>query len=199
MRCKKALLKSTMVLAALAVTLLIASASAAAQTESVLHNFINNNSDSFDPVGGLILDAAGNLYGTGGYGGPHGYSGGTVFKLIPQVGGGWTEKILHSFGNGLDGANPWSALIFDGAGNLYGTTYFGGASSPQCNPNGTFSCGTAFQLSPVAGGGWKETILHSFGHNASDGRFPYAGMIFDAAGNLYGTAQFGGTSNAGMV
>lgn len=94
------------------------------------------------------------------------------------------EKVLHSFGNGTDGTGP-DSLLFDAAGNLFGTTINGGALEGQA-----IYTGTAFELSPLTGGGWKETILHSFG-GRGDGQGP-GGLISDAAGNLYGTTQFGG-------
>src|ERR1019366_9380205 len=90
--------------------------------------------------------------------------------------------------NGTDGYYPYAGLIFDAAGNLYGTTRYGGTSS-GCAPYG---CGTVFELTPAAGGGWTETVLHSFG-NGTDGAAPLAGLIFDPAGNLYGTTYYGGT------
>src|ERR1039458_7834107 len=93
--------------------------------DTVLHNFNNNGTDGTYPQAGLIVDAAGNLYGTTNNGGTYTY--GTVFELTPVAGGGYTEKILHNFTNGADGGNPQSGLILDGAGNLYGTTYVGGA------------------------------------------------------------------------
>ncbi len=149
-------------------------------TETVLHSFGNPaTQDGQNPYTGLIFDAAGNLYGTTYYGGIHG--GGTVFELSPREGGGWTETVLHSFGNGTDGQNPVANLIFDGAGNLYGTTWVGGIHG----------YGTVFELSPREGGGYTETVLHSFG-NGTDGSKPVAGMIFDGAGNLYGTTSYGG-------
>ena len=83
---------------------------------------------------------------------------GTVFELTPAAGGGWTEKVLHSFGNGTDGADPYAGLIFDAAGNLYGTT----------DEGGTYNHGTVFELTPAGGGGWTEKVLHSFG-NGTDG------------------------------
>ena len=150
-------------------------------TESVLHSF--NGSDGSGPEAGLIFDAAGNLYGTTVGGGASGY--GTVFKLAPNQDGNWTESVLHSF-NGSDGANPLASLIFDAAGNLYGTTY-GGASG----------YGTVFKLAPNQDGSWTESVLHSF--NGSDGSDPEAGLIFDAAGNLYGTTEHGGASDDGTV
>jgi len=86
------------------------------------------------------------------------------------------DKVLHSFSGGADGSAPQAGLIFDAAGNLYGTTFGGGTSSN----------GTAFELTPAAGGTWTEKVLHSFSGGA-DGSAPLAGVIFDAAGNLYGT------------
>ena len=99
------------------------------------------------------------------------------------------EKVLHSFNNnGTDGLSPDAGLIFDAAGNLYGTTYAGG----------TYNYGTVFELTPAAGGGWTEKVLHSFS-NGTDGGYPVAGLIFDAAGNLYGTTYRGGTYGCGTV
>ena len=93
--------------------------------DKVLHNFNNNGTDGASPQASLILDAAGNLYGTTNNGGTYNY--GTVFELTPAGGGSYTQKVLHNFTNGADGGNPQSGLILDGAGNLYGTTYVGGA------------------------------------------------------------------------
>jgi uncharacterized repeat protein (TIGR03803 family) len=155
-------------------------------TEQVVHNFNHDFTDGDEPYAGLIVDAAGNLYGTTSGGGTIGY--GTVFELTPTGGGTWTE-VLHSFGDGTDGLYPWAGLIFDAAGNLYGTTSEGG----------TYDGGTVFELTPAAGGGWTEKVLHSFG-NGNDGAYPhYAGLIFDAAGNLYGTTSGGGTYGGGTV
>jgi uncharacterized repeat protein (TIGR03803 family) len=150
-------------------------------TEQVLHSF-NGGDGSYPYLGGLIFDAAGNLYGTTLWGGAY-PSVGTVFELTPTAGGGWTEQVLHSF-NGADGFNPEDSLVFDAAGNLYGTTYEGGG----------YGYGTVFELTPTAGGGWTEQVLHSFDNNGTDGFYPEASLIFDAAGNLYGTTQAGGTS-----
>ena len=154
-------------------------------TETVLHSF-GHDSDGITPDANLTIDAAGNLYGTTYNGGIHGR--GIAFELTPREGGGWTETVLHSFGNGSDGANPYAGLIIDANGNLYGTTLAGGIHT----------AGTAFELSPRQGGGWTETILHSFG-NGTDGNSPYAGLIFDAAGNLYGTTLEGGIHSYGVV
>ncbi|MGB8888001.1 MAG: choice-of-anchor tandem repeat GloVer-containing protein [Candidatus Korobacteraceae bacterium] len=151
--------------------------------ETVLHSF--NLHDGAYPDGGLTFDAAGNLYGTTSYGGIH-YNG-TAFELMPREGRGWTETVLHSFGRGTDGSNPLAGLTFDAAGNLYGTTSVGGIHNP-CDGE---TCGTVFELSPNGSGGWTENVLHSFGRS-TDGSHPFGGLIFDAAGNRYGTTQFGG-------
>ncbi len=128
----------------------------------VLHNFNDNGSDGWDQKSGLIVDAAGNLYGTTFSGGTHGE--GIVFELSPMPGGGWSETVLHNFNHdGSDGAGPQSGLIFDAAGNLYGTTALGGTY--------TYFGGTVFELSPVPGGGWTETVLYSFGYGM-DGAAP---------------------------
>src|ERR1019366_2578878 len=155
----------------------------AAAEEKVLHNFNNDGTDGYYPEVGLIVDAAGNLYGTTTAGGA--YNSGTGFELTPAAGGGWTETVLHNFGNGTDGATPYAGLIFDAAGNLYGTTQYGG----------TYGVGTVFELTPAGGGSWTEKVLYSFNHNGADGGVPAAGLIFDAAGNLYGTTVNGGTGS----
>ena len=162
-------------------------------TETVLHNF-GNGTDGQNPYG-LVMDSAGNLYGTTALGGVYnncyeGLSCGTVFELSPQAGGGWSETVLHNFGDGTDGRRPFAGVIMDGTGNLYGTTDAGGIYN---NCDGfDISCGTVFRLAPNEGGGWTETVLHSFG-NGTDGQNPDAGLIFDGTGNLYGTTQSGGS------
>ena len=160
-------------------------------TETVLHSF-GNGTDGYGPNAGVILDAAGNLYGTTEGGGTH--SQGTVFKLSPSEGGGWTETVLHNFGNGTEAgaAYPAAGLIFDAAGNLYGTSVLGGTYYSSSTEGGT-----VFELTPTVGGVWKETVLHSFG-SGTDGNAPVAGVILDAAGNLYGTTEFGGTNLCGI-
>jgi uncharacterized repeat protein (TIGR03803 family) len=109
--------------------------------------------------------------------------------LTPTASGEWTETVLHSFDYNVgDGAYPDANLILDGAGNLYGTTAFGGGSG---------NSGTVFKLSP-SGADWKETIWHIFGRG-TDGATPGGGLIFDASGNLYGVTGGGGTYNDGTV
>ena len=154
--------------------------------DKVLHNFNHNGTDGTSPQAGLIADGAGNVYGTTNNGGTYNY--GTVYELTPAGGGNWTEKILHNFSNGADGGNPQSGLIFDGAGNLYGTTYVGGA----------YGYGTAFVLT-AAGGTWNETVLYSFGKTLTAAAYPTSGLIFDAAGDLYGTTLQGGPAQGGSV
>jgi uncharacterized repeat protein (TIGR03803 family) len=153
-------------------------------TETVLHSF-GHGTDGAYPAAGLVLDAAGNLYGTTQGGGIHSCAGsscGTVFELSPNGSGGWTETVLHNFGNGTDGTGPTASLIFDASGNLYGTTDAGGIHG----------AGTVFEMSLIQGVGWRETVLHSFGHG-TDGALPFASLTLDATGNLFGTTLNGGT------
>jgi uncharacterized repeat protein (TIGR03803 family) len=160
--------------------------------ETVLYSFAGG-SDGENPLSPVIFDSAGNLYGTTEYGGS--YSDGTVFKLSPGANGTWTESVVHSFaGYPLDGSKPAASLVFDSKGNLYGTTSSGG-SSENCKVNKKIEgCGTAFELSPATHGEWTEALLYSFTNTGGDGAFPYANLIFDSAGNLYGTTENGGVS-----
>jgi uncharacterized repeat protein (TIGR03803 family) len=189
-------------------------------TESVLYSFANTP-DGANPVNGLIMDAAGNLYGTT-YGGGNGGNG-TVFEMSPS-GGSWTEKVIYEihanyagltmdgagniFGtnfqaafklspNGSGGwtptviytfaskANPNGTVVLDSAGNLYGTTFAGGGN------------GNVYRLTPRNGAPWIKTTLYGFG--ASNPNHPLAGVVFDSAGNLYGTTTQGGIHNDGNV
>ena len=155
--------------------------------ESIPHAFINDGSDGLDPAGGVILDTAGNLYGTTGEGGISttcDYGCGTVFQLVPAGDGNWTENILHNFANNSDGAYPSDTPIMDQSGNLYGTTEQGGA----------FNQGTIFRLSPAGGGSWSYTQLYIFSECQ-----PYAGLTFDTSGNLYGVCVQGGADGKGFV
>jgi uncharacterized repeat protein (TIGR03803 family) len=161
-------------------------------TESVLYSFcsLTNCGDGFDPQPGLVFDAKGNLYGTTTSGGNSSCGGngcGVVFKLTPKTGGIWREKVLHRFTGGKDGSDPHSVLLFDQAGNLYGTAQLGGNLS-QCRGHG---CGVVFKLTQNADGSWKEKVLHTF-TGGKDGGQPFAGLIFDQAENLYGTTTSGG-------
>lgn len=180
MRNKTILRKFTVVLAVFALTSFIAETSAAAQTEKLLHSFVENSKDAADAYAGVVVDKAGNLYGTTAAGGV--YNEGAVYKLKPK-GRGWTEAVLHSFrNNGTDGYSPTTALILDASGNLYGVTGSGGA----------YGDGTAFELSPSGSGEWTETVLFNFNYSTGGGH-PDSAMIFDALGNLYGTTAGGGS------
>lgn len=157
-------------------------------SETVLHNF-TGGSDGQYPFGDLIADAAGNLYGTTFYGGGSGCNGlgcGTVFELTPNLDGTYSETVLHNFTGGSDGAAPTAGLLADAEGNLYGTTSEGGGRNRDC----LTGCGTVFKLTPNLDGTYDERVLYSFG--GSDGQTPHAGLIADAVGNLYGTTFFGG-------
>jgi len=182
---------SAAIFALLTIALLTTSSAASVQ-EKLLHSFTPQGSDGAGSNAGLISDAAGNRYGTTYSGGT--YNAGTVFELSPREGGGWTERVLYNFKTfGSDGIYPEAGLVLDAQGNLYGTTTGGGAN---CAPNG---CGTVFELSPNGSGGWTEQVLHSFNQNGADGSAPIAGLVLDAARNLYGTTQAGGSHNGGTV
>jgi hypothetical protein len=155
--------------------------------EKILYSFDDGDGDS--PVGDLVLDANGNLYGVTINGGDFG--GGVAFELSPGPGSSWTETVLHNFGGGGDGAMPFAGLTMDHDGNLYGTTISGGGLG-HCEYPPFANCGTVFELSPPqSGGAWTETILHSF-YGAGDGAFPTSRVVLDARGDLFGTTQQGG-------
>jgi uncharacterized repeat protein (TIGR03803 family) len=164
--------------------------SAQAQTETVLYSF-TGNSDGGVPWSRLTRDDKGNFYGTTRCGGvEYGCTGyGTVFELSPNGSGGWNETTLYSFcsmPDCMDGHNPLSYVLFDSAGNLYGTTSEGG-SGAGCYSNG---CGVVFELSPV-GTSWTETVIYNFTTVGDGGIYPLGGLIIDPAGNLYGTNASG--------
>ena len=144
--------------------------------------------DAGFPYGGLVRDAAGNLYGTSYYEGAGDL--GAVYQLSPKSGGGWKERVLYSFRGGLDGSNSIATLVFGAGGVLYGTTSEGGA--PGC------SCGTIFAMTPGPGGRWRESVVYRF-EGVPDGAFAYNGMVADPAGNLYGTTVHGGADNEGSI
>jgi len=158
-------------------------------TEAILHNFSTSTTDGYQVLSGLIFDSKGNLYGTTYGGGAAGN--GTVYQLAPQSNGTWTFTLLHSFSGAEDGANPWSGVIFDSNGNLYGTAGILADSMEG---------GVVYKLSPQSDGTWNEAILYTFqAYNASDdGYGPQAGLVFDPSGNLYGTTVCGGTNDLGL-
>ncbi len=161
-------------------------------TESILYNFMGG-SDGSVPHAGVVLDRAGNLYGTTELGGAYGC--GTVYELSP-AGSGWTESVLYSFmGNG-DGCRPWAPVILDQAGNLYGATPMTSTDSK--------SNGVVFELSP-SDGRWNYSLLYTFtsGYisecSAGNGTGPTGSLTMDSSGALYGTTQGGGFYEAGNV
>jgi uncharacterized repeat protein (TIGR03803 family) len=161
--------------------------SAGGWTEKILHSFSNREGDGSAPSCALLLDSFGNLYGSATAGGQ--YGNGVVFELTPESNGSWTEGILYSFkNNGEDGGAPGS-LTFDSLGNLYGSTYYGGAND---------NSGTVFELTPSTDGGWNEKTLYTFAYAGFDGEGPSA-VTLDAAGNLYGTVAHGGLYGFGAV
>jgi uncharacterized repeat protein (TIGR03803 family) len=165
-------------------------------TEKVIYPFTGGQDGEY-PYAGVIFDKAGKLYGTtyvGGhlalqcnsFGGSYGC--GTVFQLTPS-GSGWTENVIYDFqGGGSDGFSPIAGLIFDQSGNLYGTTSNGSSEYG----------GTAFELSP-SNGAWIFSPLYSFIGSFFGACGPYANLVMDAAGNLYGTTYCSGGYAFGSV
>ena len=157
-------------------------------TETVLYAFAGGTDGASPEGGGVVLDGAGNLYGTTTLGGAHGS--GSIYELSPSSSGSWTETQLYNFTGGLDGKYPKSDLVFDAAGDLYGSTPYGG-STAFCNQG----CGVIFELSPSGTGTWTQSVLGTF--EFTNGEQPN-GVIIDSAGNLYGSAG-GGTASDGVV
>ena len=133
----------------------------------------------------LVMDPAGNIYGANN-GGRLTNVYGEIYKLSPNGQGGWTYSTIYQF-HGSDGRFPQGSLLFDSAGNLYGTTNQGG----QC-PTDSKGCGLVYELSPQSNGKWTEQLLYHFGAFSGDGRYPASGLVFDSKGNLYGTTTGGG-------
>ena len=154
---------------------------------SVIYNFGYPTTGGVTPAGTMVVDSAGNLYGSTVGGGAEGY--GTIFELSPSSSGTWTKTTLYSF-LGSTGSRPEGDLIFDSAGNLYGTTQNGGDLSAAM----VRAAATVFELSPNGSGGWIESVLWAsftggFGGGAS---VAMGGVIFDSAGIFYGTTVGGG-------
>jgi len=162
----------------------------ASRKETILHTFTGKRGDGIDGFGPLIRDASGNLYGTafngGAYGGACGsfpIGCGIVFEMNPAG----NEKVLYKFTGGTDGAYPEAGLVRDVAGNLYGTTTYGGGGA--CENGSLRGCGTVFKLDKTG----KETVLYRF-TGGTDGANPFAGLVRDGVGNLYGTTYQGGNT-----
>jgi uncharacterized repeat protein (TIGR03803 family) len=173
-------LSRTVFLMAVFIATAVATASAG---ENVLYSFTGGN--DCQPYGSLIQDPSGNLYGTT-FGDPYTHYG-SVYELTKGSDGTWTETVLHTFQGGTDGRNPAAGLVRDQAGNLYGTEPIAGADH----------AGVVFELT-LGSGGWSESIIYTFTDGA-DGAGPYASLILDQAGNLYGTTSQGGTTGNGVV
>jgi uncharacterized repeat protein (TIGR03803 family) len=154
--------------------------------QSVIYSF-TGGSDGAGPGSPVVFDKRGNLFGTTPTGGTNGS--GTIYELTPNKNKTWKLKVVHTFTGGDDGAGGSAGrLIFDGRGNIYGVTTSGGA----------FGSGTAFQVSSLSPGKWKLQTLYAF-KGQPDAGFPYGGLIFDAAGNLYGTTYYDGKNDIGAV
>jgi hypothetical protein len=155
-----------------------------------LHVFGSFRRDGRNPYGGLTVDASGNVYGTAtGGGGPK--NRGTVFKLTRTTGGRWKETIIYDFPDACNCASPGGDLVFDKAGNLYGT-----ASSFESCTGGGSGCGLVFKLTPQKNGTWKYSVVHLF--RGPDGEYPN-GLTMDKKGRLYGTTTLGGKYKVGVV
>ncbi len=147
--------------------------------------------DSRSPLARVVFGPNGALYGTSSGTDFAGPDFGNVFSLKPAASAcktalcPWTQEVIYRFNGGSDGANPQSEVVFDQAGNLYGTTRFLGYTGDPCDLPG---CGVVFELTP-SNGGWKQSVLHAF--RSGDGMQPFAGVILDKDGKLYGTAAFG--------
>ena len=179
----------------------------------VLYNLAGGPSDGANPIGALVFDSVGNLYGTTSGGGTSSspacaeFGCGTVFELSPNVDGTWSEKVIYSFCskfselNCQDGSFPQAGLVLDATGNLYGMTSKGGGR--PC-PLDTEGCGTIFELSPPSSHAtaWKYSVLYRFcaieqGGVCKDGDYPLGRLALDSSGKLYGTTRRGGAGHGG--
>jgi uncharacterized repeat protein (TIGR03803 family) len=151
---------------------------------TVIYGFGGGTSGSTPQGADLIFDSAGNMYGTTKAGG----NGNGVVYQLTESDGTWTENVIYTFNGSPDGSAPYSGVIFDPAGNLYGVTTAGGATGN----------GAVYELSPNGQGGWNEQVIYNF-QGTTDGSYPAGGLVFDQSGNLYGTAANGGANGGGTV
>ena len=169
-----------------------------AWVETTLYEFEGvESNDGADPLAGVALDDAGNLYGTTDQGGHascnRGAGCGIVYELTPSIDGTWTETILHRFAEtGEDGEFPAAGVVLDASGNIYGTTSGGGLTG--CSA----SCGTAFRLTATAGAKWIGSLFR-FPSNGMSGSNPVTPLTLDSSGNIYGTTTTGGLRGGGVV
>src|SRR5580698_8153919 len=182
--------RAAVITTTIATTLLLICASqvCAAVDVTVMHAFTGGKDGAFLDSN-LVADAAGNFYGTTQIGGAYGW--GTVFELSPNQEGKWRFSLLYTFTGAADGGNPLGSLVFDAAGNAYSTTSSGGANG----------FGVVFELTPPPQGApaktWTESVLYSFQGGSNDGAVPFGNVVFDSAGNLYGTTSIGGRTHIG--
>ena len=174
------------ILTLLATTAILLSAASASSTQ-VIYSFAGGKDGEYLDTD-LVMDAAGNIYGTTVQGGNSGS--GTVFQLSPSP-TGWVHTVLYSFAGGTDGGEPYKGVTLDAAGNVYGTAVTGGAGSCEGG------CGVVFKLTN-SGGVWTQTVIHTF-TGGRDGSGPGSGLTFDRHGNLYGVTPTGGAFGLGTV
>ena len=175
-----------MVCAILAALLTLVGAAWAAGTTQIYSFAGGNDGEYLDTE--LVMDSAGNLYGTSVQGGTHGS--GTVFQLAPS-GSGWTHTVLYNFTGGADGGEPYKGVTLDAQGNLVGTAVTGGSGSCEGG------CGVVFKLTN-SGGVWTQSVIHAF-TGGNDGSGPGSPVAFDKRGNIYGTTPTGGAKGFGVV
>jgi len=150
-------------------------------TFKVIHTFTGGADGATGSAGQMLL-RGGKLYGVATAGGI--YGNGVAFELTPTQSGEWNFKAIYSFKGQPDAGFPYGALLFDGSGNLYGTTYY----------DGVYDLGAVYKLSPQVSGEWNEQVLYSF-KGGRDGQNPISNLVFDTAGNLYGTTSEGGAGS----
>ena len=170
----------------IAVTILL-SAAWATKVPQVIYSLAGEDDGEYTDTD-LVIDSAGNLYGTSVLGGDFG--GGTVFQLAPS-GNGWTHTVLYSFTGGADGGEPYKGVTLDSEGNLYGTAVTGGGGFCEGG------CGVAYKLTHV-GGTWTQSVIHTF-TGGNDGSGPGAGLTLDKHGDVYGMTPTGGAYGLGVI
>jgi uncharacterized repeat protein (TIGR03803 family) len=166
---------------------LILAGAASASTTQVIYSFGGGHDGEYADTE-LVVDSAGNLYGTTVQGGKH--ASGTVFQLSPS-GSGWVHTVLYNFTGGTDGGEPYKGVTIDAAGNLYGTAVTGGGGFCEGG------CGVTYKLTK-SGGQWTQTVIHAF-TGGDDGSGPGSPVVLDKAGNVYGTTPTGGADGLGTV
>ena len=172
----------------MAVAALLVSTAWAVSTTQLIYSFAGDEDGEYTDSD-LVIDSAGNLYGTTVLGGD--FSSGSVFQLSPS-GNTWTHTVLYSFTGLSDGGQPYKGVTLDAQGNIYGTAVIGGKFG-ACPEDG---CGVVYKLTN-AGGTWTQTVIHAF--NGNDGYGPGQGLTFDKAGNLYGMTATGGANGLGVI